>query len=688
MCAKLAKGLGKKLDNKERARLRRRAMSSAAQDIGAIPKPEDPERRAAALADFKAFLLTYFPQRFYLEFSEDHDELCKNIQASIEEGESMTVAMPRSSGKTTILEQGALWGYLRGLSKFVVIVAATASKASDILESLKTELLRNDLLAADFPEVCIPIRHVDDEPRRCRGQTYRGQRTGIQWQAKQIRFAALEGITNGGIIYADGMSSALRGLRRPLLDGTLIRPDTVLLDDPQTDKSARSVTQTQSRWDLIFGAIKGLEGAGERLRIFAAVTVIEVDDLACWLLDPKRTSWRTLKAKSLYAFPRFLERWREYHRIMREDKLLGGSGSRLNEFYVKHRTELEDGAKVAWPARIQPGKITALQGLMEYWLENPRGFMAEHQQEPLPEATEREHAIVDGAKLARKTSGQKKGVVPPGVVRNVMYIDTHDNALFWAIIGADTNMSAHVIDYSVWPEQSFLDFRLENIPRKLKDVYPEITNSDALIYRGACDLVEYGMNLRLTRYDGREVALDAILADTGYKPGIWHQVKTLHPQVTLTRGVGIRASQKQMAEWEVKPEREVGHHWVRQHIRGREHPVIMIDTNYWKTIASQAMASPPGAMGTLMLYGDNYTLHDLFAAHCTAEVYQVKTKDSVRVNEWKPKASDPDNHWFDCVVGAFVAFNILGLHPPGFSTAPPPQEEIDMSAQARTRYAG
>lgn len=677
------KSLGK-ISHREAARVRRRVGSALEQDIGDIPQPIYPERRAATLANFELFLSTYFPQRFTLAFSDDHHALCRDIQASVETGDSVVTAMPRSSGKTTIIEMAPLWGYLRGLTRFGLIVAANGPKAIDILESIKIELLRNDKLCEDFPEVCIPIRHVDDEPRRCKGQRCNGKRTGIQWASKHIRFAQIAGRSPGGILMADGMSAALRGLRVPLMDGSAARPDLVLIDDPQTDRSAKSESMTLARWELIFGCIKGLQAANKRLSIFAMVTIIRNNDLACRLLDPQKTSWRIVKTKSIYTFPINMELWREYYRTMREDKLLGGS-DRLNKFYLKFQLELEEGAKVAWPQRIIPGKMTALQGLMEYYLENPKQFMAEHQQEPTEDVEGKGSALVNPVTLARKINGFKRRVVPVNSVATVMYIDTHDNAFFWCLLSSDKNMTPFVIDYSTWPEQSFFDFQLANIPRKLSDEYPDIQDKDARIYQGGIDLVKYAMNLKLDRWDGRKVSIDAIMADTGYKPEIWQKIKDRFPAVTLTKGIGITCTKKAMAEWESKPDRQVGHHWVKQYTRGREHPLVYIDVNHWKTVVAESMASPIGQVGSLTIYGDEFTVHDLYASHAAGEVWTLTSGNGRVVNEWKPKPAEPDIHWWDCTVGCFVGFNMLGIHPPGFATVEPENRPVDMSASSRKR---
>ncbi len=50
----------------------------------------------------------------------------------------------------------------------------------------------------------------------------------------------------------------------------------------------------------------------------------------------------------------------------------------------------------------------------------------------------------------------------------------------------------------------------------------------------------------------------------------------------------------------------------------------------------------------------------MLAEHLTAE-YFIKTEGRGRtVDEWKPRPEQPDNHWFDCLVGSAVAASMQG----------------------------
>ena len=665
MPSRLTRGLGARA-HREDALQRRHADTAWLQDLGEIPPPKDPARRAAALADYRVFLDTYFKHRFPLEWSRDHIATMKTIEETIRAGESCAVAMPRGSGKTTILEPAPFWAIANGYWAFGVIIASSLPRAVEILDSLKNELRTNEKLNEDFPEYTAPIRHLEDEPRRCKGQRYHGQLSGIRWAPHSIRFAAIpdKGI-RGGIIYAAGLTAALRGLRLGLPDGTVVRPDGAIIDDPQTDASARSLSQTVNRLKLIQGAIRGMAGPGRRLSIFAAVTVIQVNDLADRLLDPKVTGWRVVRTKSLYAFPANLELWFKYQEVRRESAALGEDGA-ATAFYQVNQVAMDAGADVAWPERKSEGKLSALQELMEYWLDDPEAFAAEHQQEPL--SLDRTASRIDPAVVSRKVNGRPQGEVPPTCPFVTAYIDTHDKALYWAVVAFEQNLTPYVVDYGAWPEQPTRSFSLASIQRTLRRRYPNRT-PEAAILAGADELVTRLLCRRFPKGQF-SAGIDKVLADTGYKPEIWQQVKTLHPELGLTKGVGIKAGSKPMLEWERRPGEVIGSHWLTPPSKHREHPVTQIDTNHWKTVAIDAVAAAPGEPGALSFYGDPRTTHSLYAGHLDSETFVQTEGYGRKVVEWKIKPNQPDNHWLDCTVGCFVAASMLGAHQEGAPITP------------------
>jgi hypothetical protein len=56
----------------------------------------------------------------------------------------------------------------------------------------------------------------------------------------------------------------------------------------------------------------------------------------------------------------------------------------------------------------------------------------------------------------------------------------------------------------------------------------------------------------------------------------------------------------------------------------------------------------------------------MLSEHLTSE-YFIKTDARGRsVDEWKQRPEQPDNHWFDCLVGAAVAASMQGATLPEF----------------------
>jgi hypothetical protein len=54
-------------------------------------------------------------------------------------------------------------------------------------------------------------------------------------------------LASGAIIKVAGITGRIRGLKYKRSDGRTVRPSLVVLDDPQTDESARSLRQCATR---------------------------------------------------------------------------------------------------------------------------------------------------------------------------------------------------------------------------------------------------------------------------------------------------------------------------------------------------------------------------------------------------------------------------------------------------------
>ncbi|MAE40898.1 MAG: hypothetical protein CML07_08285, partial [Psychrobacter sp.] len=334
---------------KQRARARNAALSLAGRDIGELPGVGMPERKQKAEHDFRFFCDAYFPLTFHLAWSPDHLKVIAKIEEAVLHGGLFAMAMPRGSGKTTICECACIWAVLYGHRDFVCLIGSDEGHAMDMLESIKTELDGNDLLLDDFPEVVFPIQCLDGIANRCNGQLYQGERTHIGWTAREIVLPTIaESHGSGAIIKVAGITGRIRGMKYKRADGHTVRPSLVILDDPQTDESARSLSQCATRESILAGAVLGLAGPGKKISGIMPCTVIRPDDMADRLLDrDKHPQWQGERTKMVYSFPANEKLWERYA-VLRADGLRAGSGlETATAFYGDNRQAMDEGAIVA-----------------------------------------------------------------------------------------------------------------------------------------------------------------------------------------------------------------------------------------------------------------------------------------------------------------------------------------------------
>jgi hypothetical protein len=336
---------------KESARARNAALALAGRDIGELPAVENPERKQRASVDFRYFCEAYFPMTFYLPWSPDHLTVIAKIEHAVMQGGLFALAMPRSSGKSAQAETACIWAMLYGHRDFVCLIGSDEGHAIDMLESIKTELDSNDLLLADFPEVCFPIQALDGISNRANGQLYKGKRTQIGWTAREIVLPTIEGsVASGAIIKVAGITGRIRGMKFKRSDGRSVRPSLVVLDDPQTDESARSLSQCANRESILAGAVLGLAGPGKKISGIMPCTVIRPGDMADSILDRgKHPEWNGQRTKMVYAFPTNERLWHRYAEIRSESLRNGNAGREATEFYAANRDAMDEGLHVAWP---------------------------------------------------------------------------------------------------------------------------------------------------------------------------------------------------------------------------------------------------------------------------------------------------------------------------------------------------
>ncbi len=652
-------------DNAYRAQLSRE-KSQAGRDIGDIPAVTDAARRESGRLNFRAFCETYHGDLFNREWSKDHLKAIDRIEQAVLKGGQFAFAMPRGSGKTTLCLTACMWAMLYAHRSFVVLIGAEATAAHELLDNLRTDMENNDLLLEDFPEVVYPIVRLEGIAHRCNGQTSNGERTQMTWTSDRVVLPTIKGSkASGAALRVAGLTGRLRGMMVKTPDGHSIRPDLVIVDDPQTDDSARSVSQNDYRERLLAGAVLGLAGPGQTIAAMMPCTIIRHGDMAARILDRNRhPEWRGEKTRLVYSWPKNTKLWEQYAEIWAGDLRNDGTGQAATDFYAENRKAMDDGADVSWPARYESGELSAIQHAWNLKLRvGEEAFNSEYQNEPDDIAGHMRPISLTADDLTAKVNKIGCGIVPAEFNRLTAFIDISQKVLWWTVVAFNDRFGAAVIDYGAWPDQKQRYYKLQTLTKTLQRKYPG-HGIESAILNGLESLTE-----RLAQpwrgETGIEHRLERLLIDEG--DGEHTQIvrnfcrrSDLAAIMLPAKGRGVKASSRQLCEGKPKPGERFGHYWKL--VRNRDGSrTIHTDVNYWKTFSMRRFEVPSGDAGSMTLFKASPRTHQMFADQLTAEVPReiedVGTGN--RVIEWQnPKGRD--NHFMDCLVGCCVGASVVG----------------------------
>ena len=679
-------------DHRDKMAARSREESAKVKEIGPLPPVVDPARRERCRESLRDFCLTYFAPRFPLPFSRDHDRVIAQLERCVRSGGQFALAMPRGSGKTTLVEVAILWAIAYGYRRFVVPVGATAAHAENIIAAVKSEIEINPLLLDDFPEMCHPVVCLDGIAQRAKGQTLNGERTRMEWGGDSFRLARVPGAAcSGAVVEGRGLDGAIRGMKKPGPNGEQMRPDMVILDDPQTDESARMPGQCTTRERTINGAVLGLGGPGKAIAALMPCTVIVPGDLADRILDRDRNpQWNGERTRGMYALPTNLDWWDKYAEVRRESFRRHRDAREADELYERERATADAGCVVAWPERFDPSKHrSAIQELMNVRIDRPAAFAAEVNNDPLSLNPEADALALDPAAVAQRLTGVPRGEVPLECNRLTAFVDVSQAVLWWLVAGWDDRFGGAVIDYGTFPRQPLTYFRQADARRTLRDEYPG-QPIEAAVYSGLKALTAQLFNREWLTEAGQALRLERAGIDSGDLSDVVYQLCRAVPfPVIPTKGFGISASQRPVREWPRKnPMERFGKDWIYGFPESGKGRLLKFDTNEWKSFTAERLRTPEAAPGCLRLFGKEPFAHELIADHFGAEYPVVTTGRGRTLKEWKLKPGQ-DNHLFDCIVGSAVvaSFNGVEWNAPAaagdVSPAKPKPKYRDLSDIAR-----
>lgn len=587
--------------------------------------------------------------------------------------------LPRGSGKTTILLFATLWVALHGHRRFPFLSPGDGAQAPELLNDLTNDMLTNDMLFEDFPEVIYPVWQTEGIAIKARYQISREEPTFLRL-GKYIRFPSMpENIERGNagvFIKSKGFLGSVRGSRISL-NGETYRPDFYLVDDPQTRESASSPKQIKAREKIIKADLLRGVGPTKKPAVFAMATVIEPDDLAHRMCDPSKfPGWDSLRVQFLTKWPKNMSLWETYAQLRLAALYNKEEPFAADRFYLDNQAEMDEGAEVYWPERIDPGSVSAIQTAMNRWVDDPDTFASEDQNDPVDTLDDYEKSLlITEEDVLDMITSRERGIVPDDTVHIVPFCDVSQDILWWMVAACNDAFDVTIIEYGTHPDNG-ITARADNVKVKLKSVYGKSTSDS--IYQGVDDMIRVLSNMSWQTESGDTMSITGGLVDSkwgthtkGIRDTVWDSKSVFLP----SEGIGIRVSARELNNVTKAPEpREIrGHHW--RQIPMKRGLRLIYDVNSWKSFTAGRIKDRK-----VKVFSGTPGTHRLIIEQLQSE-YPKRLESKERVgDEWYLKPRVYDNHLWDCLVGIMVRLSHLGVSLPGLEKTP------KQKSRRRVRY--
>lgn len=658
--------------HKQKMAEKSRLKSLLARDIGEIPAPQFVDEVESCRFDLEKFCKTFLAGWFTKPFGDTHRTVIREIEKIVFDGGLQAIAMPRHWGKTTITKAACLWAVLYGHRKYVVWLAADDKKADDAADDIWSALRKNEKLSGAFPKVCYPLIKGGGDQRS--KPLYQGREIEMgKWQTQIILPDIADSEAASAVIETGGLMTAVRGLQYLRPDGFIVRPDLVVLDDPQTDESSMSDAQCEKREGIINGAVLGLAGPGVKIAAIMPCTIIRHGDLSSRLLNRKQNpEWHGIIGKMIDTLPANMPFWEKYN-TYRIRSLNEENSIRLaTELYLKHQTEADRGCTPLWPEDFVPGEASAIQHAMNLYFQNKPSFYAEYQNSPLLASDEVDQLEADS--LILRTTPLARWEVPDNTHVITGFIDVHQEVLYWMAVAWTMDFSGHIAAYGTFPDQRASYFNQRNVDNKISDL-DEMqqkslsTQLEIALWKTFPNLDRHWLN----RTGNTEFQLKMGLVDAN-----WHEstdavdrfaaLSNWRGKIFPSHGKGITENQKPIKAWQHDKKDSVGLDWKIPFDRhDRPWRYVVFDTNHWKSKCAEFLVNDPNGVAAITMHApEQFYDHRLLVDHFVSEKRARKVGTQQTCDIWDLPSHRPDNHWWDCLVGCAVAASMCGLQIPQY----------------------
>jgi len=627
------------------------------------PPPEIAAKRAQLEADFPAWLRFHGGEAFADAWSGDHLAVLAKIDEAINRGGHFALAMPRGHGKTTILKWALLYVMLTGRRRYVVVVAATAELAQAMTEFARGQLMESASLLAHYPHVCHYARATEGKAIKARYMLRRDFKPlGLAWGKGSLVLPTPLGRdapypSDGAVLEGHGLTGAIRGKWRDDKSGRVLRPDFVLLDDPQTRESAESPSQCAMRERIIMGDVLGLAGPRKKISAVMPCTVIRKGDLAHRFLDHgAHPEWQGLTCQLVRKWPDAQDTlWKEYGDLLREGLANGDGPDAATAFYLANRAAMDAGAEVSWPERVRAGETSALQTAETLLLESGDQFWAEYQNDPKDVAAGQYELTVE--QILSHANDLPRFHLPSAANVLVGHCDINRSGLHWCVAGFDQKMTCHVAAYGRHPGRGLLwGDKASAQARQLS------------IYRGLTELCGQLAGAKFMR-EGTAILPSLLLVDASFESETVHRfAEAARYPFRVVPAIGRAAHRYRWAAATVVGRPAEQAHYQRP--QSRHCPYAMANVDHWREVAQRAFLGTAGEPGGCTLHAaPTRRAHLPFAEHVAAERLAQKYETQLGWRyEWTHAPGDAWD-WGDALTGCWVAAALSGLSSSGMCEA-------------------
>jgi len=614
----------------------------------------DPKRRIRLEKDTPKWLRHYMGARaFPAPFSDGHLEIIDNAERSALDGTGAAAAAPRGEGKTTILRGVAVSLVARRMVRFPVLAGWIKSQADEAFACWLRMVSESPEFAADYPEICQPFE-VSIHNHALRNLTWAdtGEKIGAALRSVHKVMILPDSI---GAIAARSVQSDAKGLNVTLPDGTVLRPDLLLLDDAQDVAQADNAVAVAKTVDVIENVFMGLAGPQTRLTTFAACTIEAEGDVSCHLL--KRPGFRSVITSRIATWPGGESggdwpakkddaqrvAWDEWRRV-----LLDEGQRKANTYYRKRRKMMIDGMRVSWIHRYDKTRdVDAYDAAMrDYYDKGPDVFSRAQQNNPITH----ESTVYDltPALIQSRTSECEPQELPPWAKVVVVASDLNHYGIHTESVGMGNDQTAAVL----WYGRYDCDGHGIVAPNE-----PESEAKRAMFEA----LVAHGLQLRDLRNRPGLWVIDA-----GYMPDV---VARYIQQHGARLGFPVQAMRGYSADKYRPFGKNVigkpGEQWHRTEstVAGR---FIAANMDYWREVGQRAWLGSIDAPGSVSLYRGH---HREFAEQASRERLREKLYGAMGP-VWRWTAAPGWRDWGDTHTMCYVAASVCGIGTGGAVRGP------------------